>query len=137
MDPRSSPSYALIRAAKLQRSLMGEALARVGLHAGQERLMMELWETDRLSQVELAERLNVEPPTIAKAVKRLESAGLLHRERDESDSRIQRVSTTAEGRALRTFVMDAWVETESIVLGRLSQRERSQLGELLNKANQR
>jgi DNA-binding MarR family transcriptional regulator len=116
---------------------MGEALARVGLHAGQERLMMELWETDRLSLVELAERLNVEPPTIAKAVKRLESAGLLHRERDESDSRIQRVSTTAEGRALRTFVMDAWVETESIVLGRLSQRERSQLGELLNKANQR
>ena len=49
---------------------------------------------------ELAERERVAPPSISKAIAKLEAEGLIKRTSDPDDRRVSRVATTAAGDAL-------------------------------------
>lgn len=51
-----------------------------------------------VTQREIADKLGVSPPTVAVAVKRMESAGLVHRQTDESDLRKNWISLTDKGK---------------------------------------
>ncbi|XXV34779.1 MarR family transcriptional regulator [Sorangium sp. So ce1504] len=62
-----------------------------GLQPGQDVLLRQLCQSDGLSQSALIERLGVEPPTVTKALGRLEKAGLVVRRRDPNDARVSRV----------------------------------------------
>ena len=54
-----------------------------------------------LKQVELAERLDVEPITACRIVDRLEEAGLVERQRDPDDRRAWRLLLTAKAEPMR------------------------------------
>src|SRR5919199_6974929 len=90
--------YRLIRVAKQLGVFIGDRLAPLGLHTGQERLLAVLWEEDGLSQSELVERLAVRPPTVTTALQRLEREGFVRREPDASNRRVSRVFLTDKGR---------------------------------------
>jgi DNA-binding MarR family transcriptional regulator len=137
-DPRSGnpPAGApttsrLVTVAKLLARNFGERFASLPLHVGQDRLLLELFEQDGLSQSELIERLGVEPPTVTGTVQRLERDGLLRREPDPANRRVSRVFLTDAGRALEGPVKDAWLQIERQVTADLSAAEREQLLELL------
>ncbi|MFT7773121.1 MarR family winged helix-turn-helix transcriptional regulator [Roseateles sp.] len=55
---------------------------------------------DALSQIELANRLNVEGPTVVSLVDRLVKAGLVERVPSETDRRIKHVVLTEAGQAI-------------------------------------
>lgn len=59
-----------------------------------------LWEQDGLSISAIAERLGLEPSTITPAVKRLETAGFLSRQRSTADERLVEVFLTQKGKEL-------------------------------------
>ena len=64
-------------------------------------VMMVLWEQDGQSVSAIGERLFLDSATLTPLLKRLESAGLLHRRRAVEDERRVEVHLTYAGRALR------------------------------------
>jgi MarR family transcriptional regulator, organic hydroperoxide resistance regulator len=122
---------ALIRAARAHRSAAASLLSEVGLHPGQEALLMELWVSDGRTQAELAEALAVEPPTVTKMLQRMEAAGLVSRKPDALDRRAQRVHLTAKGKRLRQRVDRLWNQLASQSFDGLSERQQATLRTML------
>jgi DNA-binding MarR family transcriptional regulator len=105
---RETTGFLLARAGKAHRTSVGEALAEVGLHAGQEMVLSHLWEEDGLGHAGLADRLGVEPPTLTRMLHRMEKSGLVERRRVSEDARCSRVFLTQKGRELREPVERLW-----------------------------
>src|SRR5262245_14520538 len=76
-------------------------LSELGLTYPQYLVMLVLWEHGELAISELGARLTLDSGTLTPLLKRLESAGLVLRERDAKDERRVLVSLTESGRALR------------------------------------
>jgi DNA-binding MarR family transcriptional regulator len=121
----------LMRVARAHRTLAASLLSQVGLHPGQEALLMELWEEDGRTQANLAEALGVEPPTVTKMLQRMENADLVDRRPDKTDRRAIRVHLTPKGRRLKTKVDKLWTELEARTIEGLSDRQQSSLRSLL------
>ena len=75
-------------------------LDALGLYRGQPRLLHKLEKQEGPTHTELAELLNVTPPTITKMVQRMEQRGFVVRREDPDDQRISRVYLTPAGRAV-------------------------------------
>lgn len=82
---------------------------------------------------QLARALAVTPPNIAIWLDKLESRGLVARERSTSDARMQHVRLTPRGKTLVERSVQALLEGESDALAVLSAAERAMLVELLHK----
>ena len=133
---RTSPveetaGFALAKACRSHRTQVGAALAGLGLHVGQEMVLLELWKEDGLKGGELASRLRVEPPTVSRMLGRLEGCGLLERRRDPEDARSFRVFLTERGRGLRGPVEELWQGVEDRAFARMSEEEKLLLKGLL------
>ena len=76
-------------------------LDRLGLTYPQYLVMLVLWERDDVPLKDIGEKLFLDSGTLTPLLKRLESNGLVARNRDPQDERQVRISLTAEGRALR------------------------------------
>jgi DNA-binding MarR family transcriptional regulator len=128
----SPVAYMFVLLAKRLRLEFESRLAPLGIHAGQDRLLQELWLEDGITQRQLIERLSVEPPTVTGIVQRLEREGLLSREPDPDNRRVQRVYLTEAGRRLEDPVRRVWREVEEGFLRDLSRSERDRLLGLLS-----
>jgi len=122
----------IMRVARAHRTLAASLLSQVGLHPGQEALLMELWDHDGRTQADLAVSLGVEPPTVTKMLQRMEHAELVDRRPDATDRRAIRVYLTPKGRRLKGKVDKLWPELEVRTVGGLSDRQRATLRSLLN-----
>jgi DNA-binding MarR family transcriptional regulator len=130
---KGTTGYALAKVCKAHRGNVGELLSEVGLHPGQEMVLIELWESDGLRGGELAERLGVEPPTVTKMLRRLERCGLVERRQDPQDARSFRAYLTDEGRSLEGPVTRIWETVEERTFAGMSIGERRNLRRLLTK----
>ncbi len=128
-----STGFTLAKLCRAHRGNVGELLAEVGLHVGQEMVLIELWREDGLRGGELAERLGVEPPTVTKMLRRLEGCGLVRRRQDPEDARSFRVYLTDEGRSLEEPVTRCWERVDEKTLAGMSAGERRTLHRLLTK----
>ena len=123
-------AFKVLKATKSTRPVVWPALADVGLHPGQELLLSQLWRQDGISQTELVERLGVEPPTVSKALNRLERAGFVRRE-SAGRGRTQAVFLTDAGRTLQEPVEAAWRRADEQLVKGLSEEERDVFAALL------
>ena len=130
---KETTGFTLAKVCRAHRGNVGELLADVGLHVGQEMVLIELWREDGLRGGELAERLGVEPPTVTKMLRRLERCGLVSRSQDPEDARSLRVYLTEEGRSLEEPVVRCWERVEEKSLAGMSADERRTLHRLLTK----
>jgi nucleoside-diphosphate-sugar epimerase len=85
---------------------------------------------------QLARALAVTPPNVAVWLDRLESRGLIERERSAADGRLQHIRIKVDGGALVSRATNALLEAEQLMLAGLSAAERAMLVELLHKAAQ-
>ncbi len=130
---KESTGYALAKVCKAHRGNVGEQLAVLELHVGQEMVLIELFEQDGLRGGELAERLGVEPPTVTKMLRRLEKCGLVERRQDSRDARSLRVYLTGEGRSLEEPLARCWEMVEEGTFAGMSVGERRTFRRLLAK----
>lgn len=130
---KETTGYALAKVCKAHRGNVGEQLSEVGLHPGQEMVLIELWESDGLRGGELAERLGVEPPTVTKMLRRLERCGLVERCQDPQDARSFRAYLTDEGRSLEESLTRIWERVEERTFAGMSREERRSFHRLLEK----
>ncbi len=93
--------FALSVAARSVVALYRPLLEPMGLTHPQYLVMLALWESEPLSVKDLSGLLGLDPGTLSPLLKRLESSGLVRRERDARDERHLAVSLTPKGRALR------------------------------------
>jgi DNA-binding MarR family transcriptional regulator len=124
-------SFLLNSICRAQRSSVSDALALLGLYAGQETFLWQLWREDGLTQSQIVERMCVQPPTVSKMLDRMEKTGLVTRRPDPNDSRVTRVYLTEQGRAIEHRVCDAWYGMEDRLTANLSADEQAQLRRLL------
>ena len=83
-------------------------LAPLGLHPGQEALLLELARNGPSIQAQLSEALGSEPPSITLMTRKLEASGHIHRKPDPLDKRASVVELTDSGRALTEQVKQLW-----------------------------
>jgi DNA-binding MarR family transcriptional regulator len=119
--------------ARVHRQHAGALLHGLGLSAGQELLLMLLWEKEPRTQAELTREMAIEPPTTSKMLSRLERAGVIVRNRSELDRRTVLVTLTEAGRALEGPVNAAWRTLEEDTVGALTPEEQDQLLVLLGR----
>ena len=117
--------------ARAHRAASQQLLQGTGLSAGQELLVMRLFDRPAQSQADLTRWLGVEPPTTAKMLARMEKAGLVERARSETDRRVTLVSLTRAGHALHGRVSTVWDDLENVTTAGLAESEIQELERLL------
>ncbi|MFP7675622.1 MarR family winged helix-turn-helix transcriptional regulator [Marivita sp. S0852] len=105
----------------------------LGLTTGTFPALLELWETDGLTQKQLVERLDIEQATMANTLARMERDGLIVRKKDTNDGRVQRVWLTDRGRGLRRPAIEAAMAENAEALASLSEDEQRHLIRLMQK----
>lgn len=90
----------------------------LGLHSGQELILMQLYDRDGQTQTELQLALGTDHSTISRAVERMETSGLIVRTGSVRDRRAKLVTLTSRGTALGGPLQKMWDELE--YLGRLA-----------------
>lgn len=83
-------------------------LAPLGLHPGQEALLLELARTGPMIQAQLSEALSIEPPSVTLMTRKLEASGHVRRRPAPSDKRASVVELTDSGTALAGRVKELW-----------------------------
>lgn len=82
--------------ARAIRRLFDQRVSAMGVTRSQWRVLARLKREPGLRQVELADRLDMEPITLCRIVDRLEEAGLVQRKSDPSDRRAWLLELTAK-----------------------------------------
>ncbi|MCU1687978.1 MAG: regulatory protein MarR [Amycolatopsis sp.] len=93
--------FALVVAARNVVGVYKPLLEPMGLTHTQYLVMLALWGRAPLSVKELSRLLQLDPGTLSPMLKRLETAGLLVRQRNSDDERLLSVRLTTEGAKLR------------------------------------
>ncbi|MFF4574875.1 MarR family winged helix-turn-helix transcriptional regulator [Streptomyces sp. NPDC001410] len=118
-------SHAIFRLARLHRMFAGQLLRRIGLHPGQELVMMHLWELGPQRQADLVRLMDSDAATMTRTIKRLEQAGFVRRRPSPTDKRASLIEPTAASQALRQEVEQTWSQLEDLVTADLSPEERT------------
>lgn len=128
--------YQVVQLCKAHRQKAEALLSTVGLHTGQEFILMHLWAGDGCMQTELVDEMCVQPATITKSLDRMEAAGFVERRPDDQDRRVSRVYLTAEGRALQEKVAALWQELEASTFGDFNTADRETFRRLAARARE-
>jgi DNA-binding MarR family transcriptional regulator len=126
-------SYSLAGAAFALRSDLQARVGRLGLHLGQELILVDLHRNPGSTQAELVARMGIEQPTIAKATARMERAGFLERAGDVGDRRVVRLRLSERGEEAVESVVAAWSEVERRATSGLTDAEVRELIRLLDR----
>ena len=84
--------------------------------------------------LDIAHSLNVTPPTVSVAARRLSEEGLLESQQDPEDRRVRRLFLTHQGEELLAQVWDYRAQTVKLFLSGLETAEQEQLLVLLERA---
>lgn len=126
-------SHAILRVARLHRMLAGQLLRRVGLHPGQELVMMQLWDLGPQRQTDLVRMLGSDAATMTRTIRRLEHAGFVRRRPSADDKRASIIEPTTASLALRREVEHLWSELDTSVTDSLTDDEQSEAIEILGR----
>ncbi|MGW7021029.1 MarR family winged helix-turn-helix transcriptional regulator [Streptomyces decoyicus] len=118
-------SHAIFRLARLHRMFAGQLLRRIGLHPGQELVMMHLWELGAQRQADLVRLMDSDAATMTRTVRRLEQAGFVRRRPSPTDKRASLIEPTAASHALRREVEQVWSHLEDLSTAGLTPDERT------------
>lgn len=126
-------SSAILRVARLHRALAGQLLREVGLHPGQELVMMQLWDRGPQRQVDLVRMLASDAATMTRTIQRLERAGFVRRSLSETDRRVTIVEATPASMGVRRQVDALWSRLEDVTAGDLGEEDRAEVVRLLDR----
>jgi len=123
----------LQRAARLHRAKMAEALQDLGLFPGQEQVLTLLDKEDGRTVGDLADALEVKPPTVSKTLQRLAAQGLVERREHDGDARKSRVVLSAEGQRRARLLQARLDGVEGDLVGKLDGKDQKRLRKMLKR----
>ena len=125
MTEKSEVFRALGNVVRTLRARLDRALQRSGLRLGQYQVLRHLWEEDGLTPREIADRLDVEMPTVTRTVQRMLRDGLVERQAHPDDARSVRIYLTKRGLELRPQLSQIIDEQTERALHGFSPHERA------------
>jgi DNA-binding MarR family transcriptional regulator len=99
----------------------------------QDLAIYHIAQNKKLSQKDLANKLNITPASVSVIVHRMESEGLLIRLPDEKDGRQVNLLLTEKGQNLVPRVKNSWSEIQEKITSGLHESEKATLLHLLQK----
>ncbi|MCX2723479.1 MarR family winged helix-turn-helix transcriptional regulator [Roseibium salinum] len=132
-DRETSAGYLVNHMARLFARQLERRIKPHGIALGAFPALLYLWEKDGLTQKELVDRLDIEQPTMAATLSRMERDGLITRRRGEGDARVQYVHLTDRARQLRDIALGEAVAVNELALADLDETERQQFLDLTSK----
>ena len=93
--------FALYAASRAMTAAYRPLLEELNLTYPQYLVLLVLWEEDRVTVGRIAERLQLDSGTLSPLLKRLETNGIVHRERAPDDERRVNIALTPAGRRLQ------------------------------------
>lgn len=107
----------------LRRIELHRTTADVGLHLGQLPVMEYIIMNKDCTQIEIADALKVTPASIATSTKRLQKAGLIQKQTDETNLRCNKLSATDKGIELSQNCRDRFNEFDKKLFAGFSDQE--------------
>ena len=116
-------AWEIAETSRMMRRFYDRRASALGVTTAQWRVIAHVGHTPGLKQVELAERLDVEPITACRIVDRLEEAGLVERQRDPEDRRAWRLVLTDKAQPIYRRLGDLAEEMSSEAFAGFSPQE--------------
>ena len=98
--------FSLYSASRATTQAYRRLLERWGLTYPQYLVLVELWTQGPRSVRQLGDDLALDSGTLSPLLRRMETAGIITRSRDQADGRVVTVDLTARGQELRTEMAD-------------------------------
>ena len=133
MDQKMKARELLFRIEMVRKGAIQPSWNEMGLIAGQPRVLSELLEKDRMSQVELAQACFIEPATLSRALDKLESAGYLSRRQNPKSRRSFLICLTAKGKEAAERVREMFRLSEDRMFESFTEEELDCLIRLMGK----
>ncbi|MBC1639301.1 MarR family transcriptional regulator [Listeria welshimeri] len=108
-------------------------LLKTGLNIGQLRYLWTLYKEDGISQESMAKRFMVDKASVTRHIKRLEELGMIRREMDAKDRRIQRIFVTYTGYQMRDLIEEVTKEWSARLTAGFSEKEKDDLMHLIGR----
>lgn len=118
-------------AARLSRTVLAERLLDQGLYAGQDQIMLALFQENGQTPSQLSEKLGVRPPTITKTINRLAAQGFVEKRASEEDARRAHIFLTEHGEQAIRAIEKSLRKTEKQALKSLDKKEQKVLAKFL------
>ena len=100
-----SLGFLIAEAERASKRVLFARIAEHGIRRGGWYVLRALWESEGMTQRELAQRLGLMETSVLEMVRAMESDGLVTRTRDTEDLRKVRIHLTAQGRAIEPQLM--------------------------------
>jgi DNA-binding MarR family transcriptional regulator len=108
-------------------------LATYKVLPGQFPALVMLYQKDGLTQADLCQRINVEQPTMANTLNRMERDGLIQRVPDKNDKRRSRIHLTDRARAFKDDLMERARQVPGQALAGLESADQDKVFHLIGK----
>lgn len=129
--PETMPALVISRLGKLLMKRMDDSLKSVGVTSAQLPVLVALKNGERLTQKALAEFADVEQPSMAQLLTRMERDNLIQREPSPSDGRSSLIALTDHAHGLLEPGRDALRQLNAEICADLTPEEHATLSALL------
>ena len=136
MNVQSEVFRALGNVVRTVRARLDRALQRSGLRLGQYQVLRHLWDEDGLTPREIADRLDVEMPTVTRTVQRMVRDGLVERQAHPDDARSVRIYLTKRGLDLRPQLAEIIAEQTEHAMRGFTPDERATFVQMLERISE-
>jgi DNA-binding MarR family transcriptional regulator len=116
---------------RLRRRVVDRALKPLGVTRSQWWVLAFLSRSDGMSQVALADELDLGKVALGQLVDRLEKTGFISRRADDEDRRVKRVFLTRRGQALIARIRESVTVTEKEILEKIDETDLRATGRAL------
>lgn len=118
---------------RIGRSYADDFLKERGVGRGQVPYLMLLYHNDGVSQDFLAKNLVMDKSTAARALQKLESAGLIRREQNPADKRENLVYLTEAGKEIHPYVKSLNAQWIDYLAAEIEEKQLKTLADMLEK----
>ena len=132
-DPENSLGYLARVVFRSFSRLLERRTLTYDISAGQWRFLRQLWRQDGITQRELSERVGMREPTTVVALKSLEAAGLIRREKTEVDRRKTYIHLTPYAKELELKLAPMNADIHEIATRGMSDAEIAQVQALMRR----
>ncbi|EID4718817.1 MarR family transcriptional regulator [Listeria monocytogenes] len=132
-DRQESLAKAITIIHRSESTFKNKKLLETGLNIGQLRYLWTLYKEDGISQESMAKRFMVDKASVTRHIKRLEELGMIRREIDAKDRRIQRIFVTETGFQMRDLIEEVTAEWSALLTANFSEKEKDDLMHLIGR----
>ncbi|AKG86807.1 MarR family transcriptional regulator [Listeria monocytogenes] len=132
-DRQESLAKAIAIIHRSESTFKNKKLLETGLNIGQLRYLWTLYKEDGISQESMAKRFMVDKASVTRHIKRLEELGMIRREIDAKDRRIQRIFVTETGFQMHDLIEEVTAEWSALLTANFSEKEKDDLMHLIGR----